>query len=86
MTQVEVEGLTQRREDAKIGKRVGRGWEEAIHGMLEDFASWRLERSGRDIPGVTSSRLAPKIDGRKSHYFRSHPSALAQASLLNIFS
>ena len=63
-------------------KRFGAG----DFGIVKSVATWRLKRSGRDTPDVSSLRLASKIDGWKSHYFRSQPSALAQASLLNIFS
>ena len=46
MTQVEVEGLTQRREDTKIGKRVRRGWEEAIMECLKTLRLGVLSEAG----------------------------------------
>ncbi len=44
------EGLTQRREDAKIGS----GWGDAIPGLPEYFAFWHLQRSGREVHGMAS--------------------------------
>ena len=43
---VAAEGVS--RKDAKT-QRWKEGWEGAVQGILELFASWRLERSGREI-------------------------------------
>ena len=48
-------GLTQRRGDAKEGRA------EAFPVCLEIFASWRLERSGRELHGESSIPLAIRL-------------------------